>query len=483
MKLLLIFCLSFIGSSSISASFAQQYVIRNIKSFGAKGDGKTNDHLAFQKAATYFNKRGGNGKLIISKGKYIVGRQTFTGGKPNKPAYDGEDVLHLIKLKNFAIAGTANSIIKYKDSLRFGSFSPVTGLPHHQGNNFRINSYAALIGKCIYFDSCSNVSVTNLTLDGNNKSVITGGIWGDVGRQLTHYGIFIVNSNNVIVDKLNVSHFALDGINVANKINLRKDSISILNSVFQYNSRQGMSWTGGNHLVVKNCEFNHTGKKAFSSPPTAGVDIEAEYAPIENGYFTNCKFINNTGVGLLASTGDIRDCTFTDCTFWGATNWSIWVTKPGFTFNGCNIYGSTVHGYSSPDENDATKFINCTFEDKLYKGKEPYGNFLIESNNAKRQSFINCKFIANRKKLCWILIDPKIKQEEKYKFINCSFELKNVSNSKEDLVGLIRGAVLKNSTFNFKNPIDKKKGAFSVNYNEGQNIDLGGNKIIYTEEK
>ena len=77
-------------------SFAQKYIVKDIKSFGAKGNGKTNDQKAFQKAAAYFNNRGGNGKLIISKGIYIIGKQTFTGGKPNKPAYEGEDVLHFM---------------------------------------------------------------------------------------------------------------------------------------------------------------------------------------------------------------------------------------------------------------------------------------------------------------------------------------------------------------------------------------------------
>ena len=207
-------------------------------------------------------------------------------------------------------------------------------MPYEHGNNLFVTySYAAFPGHCIYLDSCSNVSVTNLTIDGNNKGLILGGVWGDVGRQLPHYGIFIQNSNNIIVDNVNAHHFGLDGICVANKVSPQKDSIRIVNSSFQYNARQGLSWVGGNNLVVKNCKFNNTGKGAFSSAPTAGVDIEAEVGPVSNGYFTNCEFINNKGVGLLAEAGDDGDCTFTNCTFWGVTNWSIWVTKPGFTFN------------------------------------------------------------------------------------------------------------------------------------------------------
>ena len=60
----------------------------------------------------------------------------------------------------------------------------------------------------------------------------------------------------------------------------------ITNSKFEYNSRQGLSWVGGNQLYVKNCKFDHTGKSQdLASPPGAGVDIEAEGGPIRNGVF------------------------------------------------------------------------------------------------------------------------------------------------------------------------------------------------------
>jgi hypothetical protein len=487
MKTLLISWLLYIFIFSSSA-LAQKYIVRDIKSFGAKGNGKTNDQAAFQKAAAYFNHRGGNGKLTISKGIYIIGRQNFTAGKNNKPAYEGENVLHFSKIKNLKITGTPNSVLKFKDSLRFGAFEPATGKPYEHGNNLFINyTYAAFVAQCIYLENCSKVSISGLTMDGNNSGFILGGVWGDVGIQLPHSGIYIQNSNNIIVDKINAHHFGLDGITVENKASPQADSISILNSSFEYNARQGLSWIGGNYLVTNNCKFNNTGKAAFSSAPSAGVDIEAEakVGPIRNGHFINCEFVNNKGVGLLANNGDNGDCTFTNCTFWGATNWSLWVTKPGFTFNKCNIYGSPVHGYDSPDEKNATKFISCIFEDKSYQGKDPYGNFLLESNNAKRVSFTDCKFIANKKKLFWISVDPKTKPEEKYQFTNCSFIVKNADFPEHSYLAVIRGAVLKNSTFQLEHPNAKRKQYYLEGYtgSNNNNVDLGGNKIIYSGEK
>ena len=72
-KCFILLIMSFIGLDS--GTFAQNNITKTIQSFGAKGDGKTNDTEAFTKAAAFFNDRGGNGTLLISKGIYIVGKQ------------------------------------------------------------------------------------------------------------------------------------------------------------------------------------------------------------------------------------------------------------------------------------------------------------------------------------------------------------------------------------------------------------------------
>jgi hypothetical protein len=475
---LLFFIVYVIPANSV---LAQAYVVKDIKSFGAKGNGKTNDSEAFQKAAAYFNDRGGNGKLTISKGIYIIGKQTFTGGQAKKPAYYGEDILHFTRIKNFNIEGKSSASLKYIDSLRFGAFDPDTGEPYEHGKNLFVKyAYSAFVGTCFYFDNCSNISISNLTLDGNNGHMILGGIFGDVGRQNPHYGIFIKNSKNIEVNQLDVHHFGLDGICVSNIASEQEDSITISNSSFQYNSRQGLSWVGGNNMLAKNCKFNNNGKGSFSSPPSAGVDIEAEVGKIRNGTFINCEFVNNAGQGVAADSGDSGDCTFTNCTFWGTTTWSVWVTKPGFTFTSCNIYGSFAHGYDSPDDNKATKFYDCLFEDKPYNGKPPYGNFLIETNGAKRMLFSRCNFISNTKKLCWFNSSAK-NTEEKFQLDNCTFTINNANLPDNDFAGLIRGAALKNCTFTFTHPDAKKKRYHIGGYGESKNVDLGDNKTIFKQ--
>ena len=49
-----------------------------IDSLGAKGDGITNDTIAFQKAADIINAASG-GKIVLSNKTYIVGKQTLAG--------------------------------------------------------------------------------------------------------------------------------------------------------------------------------------------------------------------------------------------------------------------------------------------------------------------------------------------------------------------------------------------------------------------
>ena len=473
MKLLLIGLFSFFASLVHAQSFEQ----KTIGFFGAKGDGKTNDQPAFNKAADYFNKRGGNGKLIISKGIYIVGKQTFTGGQLNKAAYEGEDVMRIVNVQNFSITGESGAKLQYQNGMRMGSFSPVTGKENKNGNNFVNKSFAAIPGVCFYIINSTSVTISNIELDGNNQNIILGGTYGDVGRQVAHTGIFILNSKKILVDNMNVHHFGLDGIIVSNKPTNTPDNIQLTNSSFVYNSRQGLSWVGGNQLNVKNCKFNHTGKSKFSSPPGAGVDIEAESGSAKNGIFENCEFTDNTGPALVANNGSSSDCTFTDCTFWGTTSWSIWVTKPGYSFRHCNIYGSIAHGYNSPNDNDATKFYDCTFEDKPYDGKPPYGNFLVETNGVNRMLFSNCNFISHTKKLCWFVSSAK-NEDEKYQISNCTFVINNSNLPANDFVGMMKGAAIKNSTFTFTDPDAKKKRYYIAGYGEASNADLGGNKVI-----
>jgi hypothetical protein len=462
-------------------AFSQSYIVKDIKSFGAKGDGKTNDHDAFTKAAAFFNKRAGNGKLTISAGTYLVGKQTFNKNTADKYLFEGGDVLGFINIKNLTIEGQQGHKIKYMDSLRYGAFAKATGKPFLHGKfNFFENTNAAFVGSVIKLTNCTSITISGINLDGNNKGLIVGGVWGDVGIQLPHVGIYIVNSRKVKLLNTTSSHFGLDGLLLQNektKENL-PDEIVITNSTFEYNCRQGLSWIGGNDLMVTGSKFNHTGKGKFVSAPGAGLDIEAEVGPVANGKFINCEFVNNWGVGMLADSGPSSDCNFINCLFWGTSNWSIWIKKPGFTVINSKIYGSMVHGYDSPTDKDATKFIGCWFEDKPYKGKEPFGGYLIESNFNRRIRFENCTMLAHKKKIFWLETKGDYKPEEKFQIVNCTATYAGDNLPQNDWVCLIRSVTFKNSTFQITHPnATKNNYGFNIYPNEW-NVNLGGNKFL-----
>lgn len=462
-----------------------QTVVRDIRSFGAKGDGKTNDHEAFQRAAAFFNQRGGNGKLVISKGVYIVGKQVFNRNTA-KEVFQGSDLLGFINAKNLSIEGQNGAVIRYAAGLRFGAFDPQSGQPYLHGNNFfSNNAYKAFVGYAISLNNCSNVRISNLELNGNSNELILGGVYGDVGIQLPHTGVFILNSTDIVVKNVNAHHFGQDGIMVMNSTgnNTSPDKIVLSNSRFEYNSRQGLSWVGGNDLTASDCEFNHTGRGKFASPPSAGVDIEAEAGPIRNGKFVRCEFVDNTGCGLVADQGNSSNCTFTDCTFWGITSWSVWINKPGFRIVDSHIYGSIVHGYDSDNDADATVYQHCLFEDKPYNGTEPFGYFLIETNNRRRMRFEDCTMIAHKKRLLWMSGNLSWKPEEKYQLVNCKLTFLGEEPPKDEWVTLTRSVRYKDCTFELNHPDAEKNRYYFNSIAEHYNIDEGGNKFYINKKE
>lgn len=462
-------------------------ITRDIKSFGAKGDGHANDQDAFVAAAKFFNARHGDGTLVISPGTYIVGRQIRNGGHPpNTNAYAATELLRFDSCRNLTVTGKGKAVIKYADSLRFGAFDAETGLPLNHPKGYYVNpKNAAHIGLCFRITACSNVTVSNLELDGNNIHIVVGGSYGDVGIQLWHYGVFVQNCTGITLQQLNIHNFGEDGIYVSNKphpADKVSDNIKVIGCTCSYNCRQGMSWGAGNYLFVKDCTFANTGQVAFMSNPGAGFDIEAEGGPIANGTFQNCSFINNRGQGLVSDSGPVKDCSFTGCIFWGLDNWSIWVTKPGFTFTGCTIHGSIVHGWNSATDAEATKYINCHFEDVPYQGKTPYGAYLIECNFNRRETFTGCTFTANHKRLMWVDGKKDWTPDEKFQFTNCRFTINTDSLPPHSRIATQHGIRQKGSTYTFTAP-DAKEKAYYIDTCCNYNTDLGNNKIIYAAAK
>lgn len=339
----------------------------NVLDFGADPTGATNSTDAFSAASAAIMAAGG-GKLVIPKGLYTVGKQTFAGATGLGYAYQGVNVIDIQNCTSPVVIQGNGAVLKLAGGLRFGAFNPVTGAPFASTPPFYDADYAASIGQIINIFNCNSVSISDLELDGNITNQIIGGQWGDTGRQLAARGIYEQENDNVLVQNVYSHHHGLDGFETKRTVTASTVTVyphTYINCQSYYNGRQGLSWTGGNNLTMIDCDLSHTGKNGVVySAPGAGIDIEPESSLGKNGTFINCRFYDNAGVGMLASTGPSSDCAFYNCQMIGTTNWSGWAQAPaasGYRFHDCKIVGAWVWPGGSTDPELAAKWFGCKF--------------------------------------------------------------------------------------------------------------------------
>jgi hypothetical protein len=207
------------------------------------------------------------------------------------------------------------------------------------------------------------IHIHDLELDGNVERLRIGGMFGDRGWQIPATGLLLENNTSFeVVENVLSHHHACDGAMIRGAIGRNGDS-SFSRLVCRNNGRQGLSIVAGRAFTFADCEFSHTGRSTIHSAPGAGVDVEAEGRPIRDLKFLRCRFLDNTGAGLVADTGDSEGAHFTNCLFVGTTNWSAWPHKPGFVFENCEFVGSVIHAFFDRDPNRATRFFRCRFTD------------------------------------------------------------------------------------------------------------------------
>jgi len=387
----------------------QSYLIKNLViDFGAVGDGIVNDQDAFKRASDFFNKRKGNGKLIIPFGVYKVGKQMVD---TPKRFMSGIDVIELNNVENFEISGVQNAqqkmpLIKFCNSLYFGSFYSSGKQFAHPICNATKDYYdyqnRADVGSIISLNNCIHVSIRNLELDGNIENLIIGGCWGDIGWQLLHSGVHTDHGSSLKLENIYAHHFALDGVTNSGTRNFELDSVRCL-----FNGRQGFSWVDGDSLYANKCQFSYNGRTRISSPPGAGIDIEPEQNHnISFARFYNCTIGFNQGCGLLMVSAPllVRDMSFYDCNFIGAFNWSLWIPGHDLRFDHCNIYGNLVH--TTPKSSvqrvsDIPHFVNCYFSD-VYDGvsTKMVSSYLFDLNS-ENINLDSCKVHVLSRGILW----------------------------------------------------------------------------------
>lgn len=208
----------------------------NIKQFGGKGDGETNETTLIQKALNFTN------NLIIQNGTYMI---------------DASIGLYLV----------SNSYIKLVNAT-------LKAIPNN------LDTY-----KIIYIHGVDNVIIEGGTIEGE-RSNHTGetGEWG-------HCIHISSNSNNITIKNCNIKNAWGDGLYINRAFN-----VNSINNVYTNNRRQGISVirVDGFHSL------NDIIKDTNGTSPESAIDIEpnANNDFIKNVVLENLYTENNNGCGV-----------------------------------------------------------------------------------------------------------------------------------------------------------------------------------------
>jgi parallel beta-helix repeat protein len=222
-------------------------LVVNVKdaTYGAKGDGVTDDTAALQKAVDAV--AGGGGTVQIPDGTYRV----------NALASSGRGL-----------------VLKSNMTLLMSSGAALKALPNSASN------YAV-----VSIPNALNVNVVGGTIEGE-RSAHTGttGEWG--------HGLVIQNSQHVVVQGVTSKECWGDGFYVSGSADITYCGVTA-----DHNRRQGISITSVDGLVVRNSTFKNTA----GTLPEDGLDIEPNSGETVNHVLiTGCTFSGNAGYGMEA---------------------------------------------------------------------------------------------------------------------------------------------------------------------------------------
>lgn len=260
-----------------------------VRDFKAVGDDKTDNYLAFQKAAQTISKAGG-GRLNIPKGKYYI--DGHKGSKKNH-GYHPEDIVFR-NCNNLTVIGN-NSVIRMNGKFRRLKDIKVPGTDYYLAINNTVCPFKIMNSK--------NVLLKDMVLYGEVDKMTKE--WGLAEGE--SYGVFINDeepqmvSSNIVLQNITAHHFAADGF----LIRCNGQNITLNNCYSYKNARQGLSIVKGNDIKVLNSSFDSTGVTGGYGwhAPGAGIDIENEFGAgkLNNVTIRNCNFRGNNGFQIVTT--------------------------------------------------------------------------------------------------------------------------------------------------------------------------------------
>lgn len=296
------------------------------ESYGALGDGVTDDYAAFQLLATAVNAAGG-GRVLFGRGKTYLLNQNIVSG-------NGVSDIQFTSCNGLVIEGNGAKI-KLKG-----------------GWDRNVSTTRSIMP--LRFDQCSNVIVRNLELNGSVDTITNT----SAAAVPASYGVTLFGCDRVLLENIYTHHHMADGLRVdatATPVSgtyIASRNVAVRNLRSKFNVRLGVSIIQVRGLWVEDSEFsytafnNETGTTATftnGGGPQAGVDIEPNFLPTSGTpvdiltgeiTFARCRFVGNAVSSFLCSamTGTayrIEHANLVDCWFDHPDS----VVGPGITFD------------------------------------------------------------------------------------------------------------------------------------------------------
>lgn len=253
----------------------------NVKSYGAKGDGKTDDTSYFQRAIDDLKKNGG-GILQVPAGNYPISFLKFFGKQ----------------YSNISIIGTNANILQLITGKRKST----------ENEKFKTFAQRYAADGCFVFDAQVSQqkddtnSIKNIKISGLNFiSEVEKHGFDELLHQISAHGI-----SNFAIENCSFTGFLGDGIAINGGTDFSKyrdaynKNVTIRDCKFDginKNNRQGVSIYYSDGFTIEHCDFKNISRADM--PGAIDIEADREMNVSRNGLIRNCTFENIGGIGAI----------------------------------------------------------------------------------------------------------------------------------------------------------------------------------------